>query len=157
MGHRALHAVPTEDGLYDCYRTRWDGLVAFDHPGRVPDLQDSHAPVAETVDAVGVLDLLEPTDEALFVHGERVAYLVCRLGVPTRETPPGRETVPLALAPVTDSVAAERLDCELRVVTEVLGDAVDAGLVPRAVAEGYLRIFLARHPDAREVVPLNPR
>jgi len=152
VGHRALHAVPAADGLYDCYRTRWDGLAAFEHPDRVPDLQDFHTPVAEAVDAVGVLDLLEPTDEALFVHGEGVAYLVCRLDIPTRETPPGRETVPLALVSVSDGVAAERLDCELRAVTEVLGDAVDAGFVPRAVAERYLGLFLARHPDALEVI-----
>jgi hypothetical protein len=152
VGHRALHAVPTAAGRYDCYRTRWDGLAVFEHPDRVPDPRDSHTPVAEGVDATGVLALLEPTDEALFVHGERMAYLVCRLDVPAGRVATANTAVPMALVAVTDGAAADRLDAELQAVKAVLGDAVDAGLVPRAVAEGYLRIFLARHPDAREVI-----
>lgn len=155
MGHRALHAVPTGNGLYDCYRTRWDGLAALEHPERVPDPQDSRAPVAEAVDAVGVLDLVEPTDEALFVRGGGT-YLVRRLDLPTRGPPTDRENAPTGLARISDNTGANRLDCDLRTVTEVLGDAVDAGLVPPGVAEGYLREFLARHPDAREVILIPP-
>jgi hypothetical protein len=153
VGHRALCAVSTPEGRYDCYRTRWDGLAAFEYSHRVPDLRDSRAPVAEAVDAVGVLDLLEPTDEALFVRGG-AAYLVCRLDVPVLDADTGQRTVPAALAAVADGAAANRLDCELRAVKGVFGDAVDAGLLSRALADGYLRVFLARHPDARAVIPV---
>jgi len=155
VGHRALYAVPTVDGRYDCYRTRWDGLAVFEHPDRVPDPRDSHTPVAEGVDATGVLALLEPTDEALFVHGERAAYLVCRLDIPTGRVRTDSTAVPTALVAVTDGATADRLDAELQAVKAVLGDAVDAGLFTRAVAEGYLRIFLARHPDVQEVIWLS--
>ena len=156
MGHRALHAVPTTAGRYDCYRTRWGGLAAFEHPRRPADPRESHTPLAEAVDAVGVLDLLEPTDEALFVHGEEVAYLHLRLDVPTCHGGDRRTAGQTALAAVTDSAAANRLDRELGVLKAVLGDAVDAGLLPRGLAGGYLRVFLVRHPDAREVIPVTP-
>ena len=169
MGHRALHAVPTGDGRYDCYRTQWDGLAVFapsdgapDSPdaGRRPivDPPDDDRLVAESRDAAGVLSALDPGDEALFVHGEG-AYLVCRLTVPTladEADPPGDRAAATALVPVTDAPRARRLDADLRTAREVLGDAVDAGLVPRPMAERYVRAFLARHPDAREVVWLPP-
>jgi hypothetical protein len=152
VGHRALHAVPTGDGLYDCYRTRWGGLATFEHPDRIPDPQDSHTPVAEAVDAVGVLDLLEPADEALFVHGDDLPYHVVRLHVPTAASGLPDSPGHTALVPVPDAETARRLDCELRTAKDLLGDAVDAALVPRLVADGYLRVFLARHPDTREVI-----
>jgi len=167
VGHRALHVVPTGDGRYDCYRTRWDGLTAFAPSGdipdpasadrrSVPDLPDADRLVAESRDAAGVLSALDPGDEALFVHGEG-AYLVCRLTVPPlaeRTDPPGNQTAATAtaLVPVGDPRRARRLDADLRTAREVLGDAVDAGLVPRPMAERYVRAFLARHPDARELV-----
>ena len=160
MGHRALHAVQTGDGRYDCYRTRWGGLAAFDPPGGVPGPPDADRLVAESRDAAGVLSALDPGDEVLFVHGEG-SYLVCRLAVPTlagRPGPTGDRTAATAtaLVPVPDGRRARRLDADLRTAREVLGDAVDAGFVPRPMADSYVRAFLARHPDAREVVWLPP-
>ena len=160
MGHRALHAVPTGNGRYDCYRTRRDGLAAFASSGGVPELRESDRPVAESRDAAGVLSVLAPGDEVLFVHGEG-SYLVCRLAVPTlagRPGPTGDRTAATAtaLVPIPDGRRARRLDADLRTAREVLGDAVDAGFVPRPMADSYVRAFLARHPDAREVVWVPP-
>lgn len=156
MGHRALHAVPTGDGRYDCYRTQWDGLAAFAPSGGIPDPPDADRPVAKSVDAAGVLSVLDRGDEVLFDHGEETAYLVCRLTVPALAAWPDRtggpRTTAAALVSVADGRTARRLDADLRTAREVLGDAVDAGLVPRPVAERYVRAFLARHPDTGEVV-----
>jgi hypothetical protein len=160
VGHRALHAVQTGDGRYDCYRTRWGGLAAFDPPGGVPGPPDADRLVAESRDAAGVISALDPGDEVLFVHGEG-AYLVRRLTVPTlaERADLSRDQTAVtatALAPVADAQSARRLDADLRTAREVLADAVDAGLVPRPRAERYVRAFLARHPDARDVVWLPP-
>ncbi|MEF8853768.1 MAG: hypothetical protein V5A44_11325 [Haloarculaceae archaeon] len=148
MGHRALHAVPVEDG-YDCVRTRWGGLAVFD--GSIPDPPDARRPVAERVDAVGVLRALTDVDEALFVHGDDVAYLVRRLDVPpVAGVDPG--TSVRVLLPVADGATARRLDGDLATAKGVLGDAVDAGLLARWMAAAYLRAFVARHPGVRGVI-----
>jgi hypothetical protein len=149
VGHRALHAVPTEDG-YDCVRTRWGGLAVFD--GGFPDPPESRRPVAEQVDAVGVLRTLVHADEALFVHEQAAAYLVRPLNVPTAggdDQPPGPGRV---LVPVADAGTARRLDRDLATAKGLLGDAVDAGLLAEWTAEAYLRTFVTRHRDAEAVI-----
>ena len=150
MGHRALHAVPVGGGRYDCVRTRWGTLAVFD--SGFPEPPDSPSPVTEGVDAIGVLRSLRESDEALFVHGEDTAYLVRSLAVQTVEGDGCRGESGLVVVPVADGDAARRLDGDLATAKDVLGDAVDAGLCTRSLAEGYLRAFVARHPDSGAVV-----
>ena len=153
MGHRALHAVPTGGG-YDCYRTRWDGLAVFE--GAFPERPDSRLLVAEGLDAVGVLGALAGGDEALFVHGEDTVYLVRRLDIPLTSVVDSRSDPESVLLPVSDPETARRLDGDVATAKGILGDAVDAGLCSQWVAEGYLRAFLTRHPDAGAVVWVPP-
>lgn len=149
MGHRALHAVPTTGGRYDCVRTHWDSLAVFE--AGFPDPPDSH-PVVEGVDAVGVLRTLRDADEALFVHGQGTVYLVWSLAVPTADSGGQTGRGGQVLVPVTDADSARLLDRDVATAKGILGDAVDAELITRPIAEGYLRAFLARHPDARGAV-----
>lgn len=151
MGHRALHAVPVGGGRYDCVRTHWGALAVFE--ATFPEPPDSRSPVAAGVDAVGVLRALRESDEALFVHGEDTAYLVRSLAVPTIGEDGSRENARNVLVPVADGDAARRLDGDITAAREILGDAVDAGLLTRSLADGYLRAFVTRHPDAGAVVP----
>ncbi|PSP33673.1 hypothetical protein BRC64_02910 [Halobacteriales archaeon QH_10_67_22] len=147
MGHRALVAVE-RDG-FDCYRSQWAGLaVARARPDSVVDrVVTATDPVVTGVPASGVLSALDPRmDEALFVRadGETATYLVCRVAVPSSRADGDSWVV---LVPVADAETADRLDCVFRTLKGVLGDAVDAGLLDRAVAVGYLTSALARHPD----------
>jgi hypothetical protein len=149
VGHRALHALPTAGGRYDCVRTQWDALAVFEE--EFPNLPDSR-PVVEGVDAVGVLRTLRAADEALFVHGEETAYLVWSLAVPAGDSSGHRGRRGQVLVPVTDADTARLLDRDVTTARGILGDAVDAGLLTRSMAEDYLRAFFARHPDARRTV-----
>lgn len=153
MGHRALHAVARPGGRYDCYRSRRTGLaVAEAERADRSRLPADATPVATGAHTSAVLALLDPrTDEALYVYedGGVTAYLVRTVDVPTTGGPVSRpHPVPVALVPAETAGATRCLDCALDAAKGVLGDAVDAGLLHRRVAERYLAAFLPRHPDA---------
>lgn len=144
MGHRALVVVET-DG-FDCYRSQWGGLASLDPAAVVESVADG-TPLERGVSAAGVLALLDPrADEALLVRSGdgTVRYLVRWLGVPAAGTDGDG---PVVLAPVSDPGTAARLDCALRTLKGVLGDAVDAGLLGPRGAVAYLATVLAGHPD----------
>ncbi|WP_123532956.1 DUF6735 family protein [Halosimplex salinum] len=166
MGARTLVAVERPNGRYDCYHSQWGGqhldrlvgLLRVD--GLPPTLADA-GPVETAVPADRVLALLDPREyEALVVDGGSVeAYLVCWLGVEplqhtgradTAGTPADEATAfvrDAALVPWTDAATATRLRRFLRTAKDVLGDAVDAGLLSAPAATASLRIRLAGHPD----------
>lgn len=151
MGARTLVAVERDAGGYDLHRSQWGGehvdrLVALLRAGEVPpDLVDAGA-FRAGVSAGELLDSLDPREYEAFVvaDGQTEAYLVCRLGIET-----GREAgdEPAALVPWSGEAAAERLRRFVRTAKEVLGDAVDAGLMPAPAATRYLAVRIARHPD----------
>lgn len=168
MGARTLVAVERDADGYDLYCSQWGGehvdrlvtLVRADEAP--PDLVDPD-PFRSDVSAGAVLDSLDPREfEAFVVADDRTeAYLVCRLGIETVRRP-GRAdagattdaaaTVPedtesAALVPWPGEAAAERLRRFVRTAKDVLGDAVDAGLVSAPAATRYLAARLARHPD----------
>lgn len=151
MAHRALVAVERAAGQYDCYRSRTGGLAAIDEdpPTAVDAMVVVGHLVGADVSAAGVLDLLDPqTDEALIVEardGAVTSYLVVWLGLVGRADVP--EAAPAVLVPVSDGVAADHLRRTVRAWKGVLGDGVDAGILPSDVALGYLTVAVARHPD----------
>jgi len=152
VGHRALVAVERDDGRFDCYRSQWGGRVAVDaDPTTVVERTvAANPPLATAVPVTRVIALLDSrTDEALVVRSgeETTPYLVRWLGVPTTG---GDGPGPTVLVPVEDPATADRLDCTLRTAKGILGDAVDAGLVSRRLAVGYLVTLVARHPDVPE-------
>lgn len=158
MGHRTLVAVERADDRFDCYRSQWGTVAALDgDPAAVVEsvLADGRQ-VASGVSVDRVLGLLDPlSDEGVLVctDGSVTLYRVGRLDVPVASTgepggtQPAAGGVPVVLLPASDRRAVERLVVALRTAKEVLGDAVDAGLVPRAAAERYLATVVARHPD----------
>lgn len=151
MGHRALVAVERHGGEFDCYRSQWTGVGPDDgDPAAAVDrIVAAGRPLASGASVSRVLDLLAPrSDEALLVRaaGHTTRYLVRWLGVPTAHDGDG----PVVLVPTTGFDVVERLDCTLRTAKGVLGDAVDAGLLPRWMAVGYLATMVTRHPDVPE-------
>ena len=166
MGARTLVAVERDDGGYDLHRSQWGGehvdrLVALLRAGEVPpDLVDP-APLRSGVAADAVLDSLDPREYEVFVAAadRTEAFLVCRLGIETGRTFEGADDPTVgdattvaaveaaALVPWPGEAAAERLRRFVRTAKEVLGDAVDAGLVPAPAATRYLAVRIARHPD----------
>lgn len=163
MGARALVALERPDGRYDLYHTQWGGervdrLVSLVRAGEVPtDLVDTD-PLDTGVHTEQVLAPVDTREyEAVVVGGERPdAYLVCRVAVDS-DSRAERST---ALVPYSDRMAAERIRQFLRTTRDVLGDAVEAGLVPASVATGYVAARLARHPDTpvdgEEILWLSP-
>ena len=158
MGHRALVAVERDPGQFDCYRSQWGGLAVCeaDPTATVAEVVADERPFAVGVSAQGVLSLLDPRSEEALLVRTRVGlstYLVRRLDVPTvaaggddSGSAPVRPAS-IVLVPASDSRLVERFDVTLRTAKGVLGDAVDAGLFTRTVAERYLEALVARHPD----------
>lgn len=165
-------AVARPDGRYDCYHSQWGGehldrLVASVRDGGAPpDLVDPD-PVSTAVPAGRVLDRLGSRGyEALVAaDGAVEAFLVCRPGIetgrpPDADGPAETRTEPAAsfvrdavvLVPWTDEATAARVRRFSRTAKEVLGDAVDAGLLPAWAATGYLPVRLTRHPDVRDEI-----
>ncbi|QLH82882.1 DUF6735 family protein [Halosimplex pelagicum] len=167
MGARTLVAVERDAGGYDLHRSQWGG----EHVDRLVDLVRADEAPPDLVDPVPfrsgasadeLLDSLDPREyEAFVVADDRTeAYLVCRLGIET-----GRESATAVAGTATDAgaatdvadaaalvpwpgeAAAERLRRFVRTAKDVLGDAVDAGLVPAPAATQYLAVRVARHPD----------
>ncbi len=170
-------AVARPDGRYDCYHSQWGGehldrLVASVRDGEVPpDLVDPDS-VDTTVPTSRVLDRLGSRGyEALVAaDGTVEAFLVCRPGIetgrqPDAEAPAGTRDDAAAsfvrdavvLVPRTDAAAAARIRRFSRTAKGVLGDAVDAGLLPEWMATAYLAVRLARHPDVRDPILWIPR
>jgi len=168
VGARTLVAVGRDADGYDLHRSQWGGehvdrlvdLIRADEAP--PDLVDPE-PLRSGVSAGALLDSLDPREYEAFVvaDGRTEAYLVCRLGIET-----GREAAtadgdavtataadgatgaePAALVPWPGEAAAGRLRRFVRTAKDVLGDAVDAGLVPAPAATQYLAVRVARHPD----------
>ncbi len=163
-------AVARPDGRYDCYHSQWGGehldrLVAWAWADGVPpDLVDPE-PVRTAVPADRVLARIDPRGyEALVavaVDGAVEAYLVCWPGIETGQqtgtdaATAGSRTDAAAsfvrdaavLVPWTDAATAARLRRFSRIAKGVLGDAVDARLLPAWMATAYLAVRLARHPD----------
>ncbi|QLH77607.1 hypothetical protein HZS55_09990 [Halosimplex rubrum] len=172
MGARTLVAVERDAGGYDLHRSQWGGehvdrlvdLIRVDEAP--PDLVDPE-PFRAGASVDELLDSLDPREyEAFVVADDRTeAYLVCRLDIET-----GREAATAVARDVTDAdttvdadgptvadaaalvpwpgeAAAERLRRFVRTAKDVLGDAVDAGLVPAPAATRYLAVRIARHPD----------
>lgn len=152
MAHRALVTVERPDGRYDCYRARWGGLTVFERGGAASVVADAVAgsPLERGASVRSVLAALDPPlDEAFLVRdaaGRITTYLVCWLGLQTSVADVASRRAPTALVPVTDSDTARELDCVVRTLKGVLGDAVDAGLLPGWLARGYLVVAVARHP-----------
>ncbi|WP_436932336.1 DUF6735 family protein [Halosimplex halobium] len=166
MGARTLVAVERDAGGYDLHRSQWGGehvdrLVALVRADEAPpDLVDPE-PFRSGASAEAVLDSLDPREFEAFVvaDGRTEAFLVPRLGIETGRQPgsPARadtdrktrstDAEPAALVPWPGEAAAERIRRFLRTAKDVLGDAVDAGLVPAPAATRYLAVRVARHPD----------
>ncbi|ELZ22472.1 hypothetical protein C475_18208 [Halosimplex carlsbadense 2-9-1] len=162
MGARTLVAIERDADGYDLHRSQWGGehvdrlvdLVRADEAP--PDLVDPE-PFRSGVSADELLDSLDPREfEAFVVADDRTeAYLVCRLGIETgREAATADDdavaatgTESAALVPWPGEAAAERLRRFVRTAKDLLGDAVDAGLVPAPAATQYLAVRIARHPD----------
>lgn len=149
MGHRALVAVERPGGEFDCYRSQWAGGGPDDGDpvAAVDATVAGQRPLATGASVSRVLDLLAPrSDEALLVRSgdHTTRYLVRWLGVPTAHDDGDG---PMVLVPTTDADAVDRLDCTLQTAKGILGDAVDAGLIPHWMAVGYLATTVARHPD----------
>ncbi len=168
-------AVARPDGRYDCYHSQWGGehldrLVAWAwDDGVPPDLVDPE-PVHTAVPADRVLARIDSRGyEALVavaVDGAVEAYLVCRPGIETgRPTGTGAATAgtrddaaasfvrdAAVLVPWTDAAAAARIRRFSRTAKEILGDAVDAGLLSAWLATAYLAVRLTRHPDVRSEI-----
>ncbi len=166
-------AVARPDGRYDCYHSQWGGkhldrLVARARNGEVPpDFVDSE-PVRTAVPVDRVFARIDSRGyEALVavaVDGAVEAYLVCRPGIETgRRTGPDAATAgpptdaaasfvrgAAVLVPWTDAATAARIRRFSRTAKEVLGDAVDAGLLSPQLATAYLLVRLTRHPDVRD-------
>ena len=152
MGHRTFVAVHSGDGRYDCYRFQWGGdgeSLERDWAGF--DAAEDRSPTATGLTVEGVLARLDPlSDETLFVRGgEKRTYLVVSLALVTSASPVKRAP-DAVLVSVEHADGAASIRRFARTLKGVLGDAVDAGLVPRVVARGYLAVRLARHPDATE-------
>ncbi|WP_135364228.1 DUF6735 family protein [Halosimplex halophilum] len=166
MGARTLVAVERDADGYDLHRSQWGGehvdrLVALVRADEAPpDLVDPE-PFRSGASVEELLDSLDPREfEVLVVAGDRTeAFLVPRLAIETgrrygtasgaatdRETP-STDAEPSALVPWPGEAAAERIRRFLRTAKDVLGDAVDAGLVPAPAATRYLAVRVARHPD----------
>ncbi|QPV63736.1 hypothetical protein I7X12_03640 [Halosimplex litoreum] len=168
MGARTLVAVERDAGGYDLHRSQWGGecldrlvdLVRADEAP--PDLVDPE-PFRSGASVDELLGSLDPREyEALVVADDRTeAYLVYRLGIET-----GREAATAdddavaatgvdgvtaaetaALVPWPGEAGGERLRRFVRTAKEVLGDAVDAGLLSAPGATRYLAVRLARHPE----------
>jgi len=172
VGARTLVAVERRDGRYDLHHSQWGG----EHLDRLstvesgdelaPELVDPE-PICTLVPVQRLLSALDPrAHEAVVVVGETTeTYLVCWLGVETsRESgsAPAATTRDecssaftgdaTALVPWTDDATTARLRRFLRTTKDVLGDAVDAGLVPGWLATAYLAVRLARQPDSPDNV-----
>lgn len=177
MGARTLVAVERRDGRYDLHHSQWGGehldrLSAMDRgDGLSPGLVDPN-PVCSAVPVQRLLPALKPrAHEAVVVVDETTeTYLVCWLGIETSresESAPSAEAREgcssaftgdvTALVPWTDDATAARLRRFLRITKDVLGDAVDAGLVPAWLAAAYLAVRLARHPDSPDDILWLPR
>lgn len=169
MGARTLVAVEGPEGRYDCYHSQWGGehLEWLLEQGPLDDgatrLVDEE-PTRTGIPADRVLSMVESqVYEALVVregadHVE--VYIVCRLGIETARAPgatnrrssadeaptaPSRHA--LALVPWTDATAAARLRRFSRIGEGILGDAIDAGLLPAWLASAYFGVRLARISD----------
>lgn len=170
MGARTLVAVEGPERRYDCYHSQWGGehLEWLLKQGPLDDgptgLVDEE-PTLTGIPADRVLSVVESrTDDALVVQAgdDRVeAYVVCRLDIVTGpgpdpgntrcdadQAPMARICRAIALVPWTDATAAARLRRLLRIGKGILGDAVDAGLIPAWLASAYLGVRLARISDA---------
>lgn len=160
MSHHALVAV-REGDAYRVARSRRpvEDLAGARHrTGRgARNSEPPGTPVASG-DATAVLAALDPRrDEWLLVRDgpatPRLFAVLLLVPLTWREEGPGAAAV---LVPVPDVPTGRRLRRWLRATKAVLADAVDAGLLDHALAVGYLRHRVARHPDVerREVIPV---
>lgn len=153
VGQRTLVAVERDDGRYDyCHRP-----VDRAGPAASPRVRDP--PEGTAVGPDGLLGTLDPRDhDWLVVVGERTErFAVLWLGLELLEV--GAVAVDCGALVPADSRREERLHRWLRDAKDVLGDAVDAGLLPWPVAVEYLRARVAAHPDvpAQRVIWLPDR